>query len=272
MQIGCSMMTRVVRVLSMLALGTVTAADDVTAQTAATLVGTTEPSIATGYLNISYLYEASNQTFQETLSQSIYGETASYTASHAIGGGGGFDVGGGYRVWENLAVGVAVASRSKRDGLLIDGQIPHPLFYGRPRSSTLARSDLDRTELGIHLQAVWMLPVSDVLQVSFFAGPSFFTVGQDHVSAVDAVDGTLATETFPNYDEVTIPGSSISPLDGSGVGVNAGADVTYKFTERFGGRLFGRWAGGNVDLATSGGAQSVKVGGFQTGVGVQVGF
>ena len=271
MQIGCSMMTRVVRVLSMLALGTVTAADDVTAQTAATLVGTTEPSIATGYLNISYLYEASSQNFQETLSQSIYGETASYTASHAIGGGGGFDVGGGYRVWENLAVGVAVASRSKRDGLLIDGQIPHPLFYGRSRSSTLARSDLDRTELGIHLQAVWMLPVSDVLRVSFFGGPSFFYVGQDHVSAVDAVDA--ATETSPpNYDEVTIPGSSISPLDGSGVGINAGADVTYKFTERFGGRLFGRWAGGNVDLATSGGAQSVKVGGFQTGVGVQVGF
>ncbi|MEE2791840.1 MAG: hypothetical protein VX453_09425 [Acidobacteriota bacterium] len=272
MKIGFSIRARVVRVLSLLALGTLASAGGATAQTAATLVGTTEPSVATGYLNVSYLYEASSQSFQETLTQSIYGETATYTATHAIGGGGGFDVGGGYRVGGNLAVGIAVASRSKSDGLLVEGEIPHPLFFDRHRSSTLARSDLDRTELGIHLQAVWMLPVSEVLRVSLFAGPSIFNVGQDYVSAVDAVDGTAATENFSNYDEVTIPGISTSSLSGSGFGVNAGADVTYMFTERLGGRLFGRWAGGNVELATSGGAQSVKVGGFQTGVGIRIRF
>jgi len=264
MQVGWSMTQRTVWVLSVLGLAIFAAADTSRAQ-----MRLWED---TGYLNINYLYQAKNRSFQETISQSIYDETATYTATHKIAGGGGFDVGGGYRVWQNLAVGVDVSSGSNRGGLLVEGRIPHPLFYERHRTSTLARTDLDRTELGIHLQAVWVLPVSEVLQVSFFGGPSVFTVGQDHVSDVQAVNE--AAETFgPFYDEVTIPGISTNvTLRGSGVGVNAGAEVTYMFTQQLGGGVFGRWASGNVELATSGGTQSLAVGGFQIGAGVRVRF
>ena len=263
MQVGWSMTTRTVWVLSVLGLAIFSAADTSTAQM--------RRWEDTGYLNINYLYQPKSRSFQETISQSIYDETATYTATHKIAGGGGFDVGGGYRVWQNLAVGVVVSSRSNRDGLLVEGRIPHPLFYERHRTSTLASTALDRTELGIHLHAVWVLPVSEVIQVSFFGGPSVFTVGQDHVSDVQAVNQDA--ETFgPFYDEVTIPGMSTVTLRGSGVGVNAGAEVTYMFTQQLGGGVFGRWASGNVDLATSGGAQSLTVGGFQIGGGVRVRF
>ena len=80
MQVGWSMTQRTVWVLSVLGLAIFAAADTSRAQ-----MRLWED---TGYLNINYLYQAKNRSFQETISQSIYDETATYTATHKIGGGG----------------------------------------------------------------------------------------------------------------------------------------------------------------------------------------
>lgn len=221
----------------------------------------------TAYLSINFAYEASSRAFQEGLTESIYDETATYSAAHQIGGGGVFDISGGLRVWRNLAAGVAITSISTADGLLLEGQVPHPLFFNRFRTGRFARTDLEHKELGIHLQAVWVLPVTDSIQLSFFGGPSIFNVDQDSVTSA-----TIA-EVAPPFGEVSITQVSTVALGETAVGGNVGVDATYMVTDQFGGGLFVRWAGGTVDLAdASGGPQSIDVGGMQTGAGLRVRF
>ncbi len=269
MHSGCSMTVGAVRVFAVLAFGIFVTVNETAAQTVTVddTAGQTQVWEDKGYFKINYLYEATSRSIQETFSNSIYGESATYTATHKMGGGGGFDVGAGYRVWQNMAVGLTVTSRSVRDGLSVEGKIPHPLFYNRPRSANLTSANLQSKELGVHLQAVWVVPLSDVIRVALLAGPSAFRLHQGHVSGIGS-----PTEGAAPYDTVAISGIATKDLRGAGIGFNAGVDVTYLFTERLGGGVFARWAGGNVDLATSGGRQSVKVGGLQTGIGIRAFF
>ena len=219
-----------------------------------------------GYLSVNYGYQAGDRSFRETLSVSIYDETATYLVDHASGGGGQFDFGGGVRVWRNLAAGVAITSFSTSSGATVVGSVPHPLFFNRPRPSSIARTDLEYSELGIHLQAVWVMPINEQISVAFAGGPSFFSVDQSLITSV-----TLGDEIAP-FNNVTFSAAPASTVSEGGVGGNAGIDISYRVTERLGGGLFVRWARGTVDLPASGGTQSIDVGGFQSGIGLRIRF
>ena len=126
----------------------------------------------------------------------------------------------------------------------------------RPKIVTGNTSGLDRSELGVHLQAVWRTPVTDKTDVSFSAGPSFIRVTQQ-VATASLRAGTQ------NID-VTQKSES-----GTALGINVGFDGSYMFRPQFGAGLFVRYAGGSVDLPA---VSNVKVGGFQGGFGLRVRF
>ncbi len=219
----------------------------------------------TGYVHINYAYQVGDRAFTESVSETVYGETATYEANHASSGGGGLDIGGGVRVWRNLAAGVTVTSFSNPSAATVSGTVPNPLFFNRPRTVAADLTGLEYKQLGIHLQAVWVMPLSEQLTVSVGGGPSFFNVDQGLLGSV-----TVGQETAP-YTTVPIGVSSTTASE-SVVGGNAGVDVTYMFTERLGGGAFVRWTGGAVTLPTAGGVESIGVGGVQSGAGLRIKF
>ena len=223
------------------------------------------PWEVTGYVHINYGYQSGARAFAESLSETVYGETATYGASHASGGGSGLDIGGGIQVWGNLAAGITITSFSNPSAATVSGTVPHPLFLNRPRTVAVDLTSLQYKELGVHLQAVWVMPLSEQLTVSVGGGPSFFSVDQGLLAGV-----TVGQETAP-FNAVSIGASSTTASE-SAVGGNAGVDVTYMFTERLGGGAFVRWTGGSLNLPTSGGIQSIDVGGVQSGAGLRVKF
>ena len=257
MDIKMQRIGRVTSVAGVLALGLV-AAGPAAAQL-------TQPWEDNGYISINFSYQVGDSAFQERLSDTVFGEEATYSVDHASGGGGQFDIGGGVRVWRNLAVGVAVTSFSTSDGAAITGSVPHPLFFNRPRSPNFARSDLDHKELGVHIQAAWVMPLNEKISVTVAGGPSFFNVDQGLITSV-----TVAPEIGAPFDVVEIASAAATSVSASGVGGNAGIDISYLVTERLGGGLFVRWAGGSVDIPASGGTQSVDVGGVQVGIGLRI--
>ena len=218
-----------------------------------------------GYVNINYAYEAADRAFSESVTVPIYDETATYSASHSSSGGGGFDVGGGIRVWGNLAAGVAVTSFSSASAATVSGTVPHPLFFNRPRTVGANLDGLEYKETGVHLHAVWVMPITQKIVVSVAGGPSFFSVNQGLLSSV-----TVGQETAPFSAVSVLP--SATEASESVVGGNVGVDVRYMFTEQLGAGVFVRWAGGSVDLPASGGAQSIDVGGVQSGGGLRLSF
>jgi hypothetical protein len=126
--------------------------------------------------------------------------------------------------------------------------------------------DVARTETAAHVQLFYEMAPKGKWRTRFFAGPSYFRVEQELVREV------TVNETYP-YDTATFESALTRRADGSGVGFNAGADVSWLFSRRTAVGLLLRYARAAVDLN---GPESRNVstdgGGLQVGAGLRVLF
>lgn len=210
-----------------------------------------------GYLNVNVGAQPQRRTIRTADSFSLYDETATVTSSQPIKNGPMFDVSGGYRVTRRFVIAVGVSSFRSSSTSTITASIPDPSVFDRPKTVTQDTSDLGRTEVGVHMQAVWFIPVTDKIDVALSAGPSFIRVTQE----------LTPTVTVPARTQ-NISASEESQ-SGTALGVNVGFDGTYMLTPRYGAGVFLRFAGGSVDLPA---VADLKVGGFQGGFGFRVRF
>jgi hypothetical protein len=187
----------------------------------------------------------------------LYEEKATLTSSQPIKNGVFFDVSGGYRIGQSFAIGAGFSSFSTTSSASVVATIPNPLFFDQLKTVTSSADGLEHTERGIHLQAVWFVPVTDKIDVALSAGPSFIQVNQHLVSSVTVPTGTQNINVVTGTEE------------GTAKGVNVGFDGTYLFTRNIGVGLMIRYAGGSVDLPS---APGLSVGGFQGGLGARIRF
>lgn len=217
-----------------------------------------QPASGTGvFLNVNVGAQPQQREITTTETLTVYDETATVRSVQAVSNGPMFDVTGGYHVRDTFAVAVGFSSFSRTGDNALIASIPDPIFTDRPRTVTAATPDLKHTERGIHLQAVWLFPVTDRIDVALSAGPSIIRVSQDLTPTV-----TVPART-QNINVVK------ETQSGTAFGVNAGFDGTFMFTPRIGAGLFARYAGGSVDLPS---VENLSVGGFQTGLGLRVRF
>jgi len=208
---------------------------------------------------------AGAQVHSHTLSASdgftVYDETATVTSSTNIKGGFLFDVSGGYRIIPRFGVSVGLSRTSSTGDGSVVATIPSPILFDSPRAVSIALDSLDHSEVAVNISAVLFMPVPDFLPdnalITFSVGPSIFTLKQELVTTVAIPAGT--------QDAVQQVGSESKTT----VGFHAGFDFTFPVTEMAGIGAFVRYAGGTVDLPS---APDVKVGGFQAGAGLRLGF
>jgi hypothetical protein len=201
---------------------------------------------------------AQTQTRSITSSTSIplYGETAVMNGSQNIDSGGLFDISAGYKVLRGFGVAIGVSVFSRAGEGAISASIPSPNVFNRPVTVTSSQTGLEHKETGTHIMAVYFIPVADKIDVSVFAGPSFFKLTQGLISA------TIPTGT--QTINVTTRSESASAT-----GVNVGASINYLFAPRYGVGVFARYAGATADLP---GVGDLKVGGTQIGGGFRLRF
>ena len=199
------------------------------------------------------------RSIESSTSFPLYGETAVINAAQSIDSGGLFDISGGYRLTRyrllhsyGVAIGVSTFSKSG-DGSLV-ASIPSPIVFNRPAISTSTASDLKHSEVATHVMFVYFVPVLTNFDVSVFAGPSFFRLKQDILSA--SVPAGTQTALVATQEQ-----------KGNATGANIGLNLNYMYRPNYGGGLFLRYAGSSVDLPS---ASNVKVGGFQIGVGLRL--
>ena len=198
--------------------------------------------------------QTQSRTIGTSTSFPLYGETATVNDAQKIASGPIFDISGGYRVWRSLSVGVGFSAFSRTSVGTLIASLPNPIAFNRPLTVTASSSGLKHSELGTHLMAVWFIPVTDKIDVDFFAGPSFIHVRQDVMTAsVPTGTQTLNVAT--------------TRQTGTAKGGNVGISASYLFSRHYGAGLFMRYAGGSVDLPA---VSNLKVGGFQLGGGVRL--
>ena len=147
------------------------------------------------FISVNGLFQVTSNDFDDSETIRVNDENGSIDTDYDEGGGFAFDVSGGVVVWRNLAVGAGLTRYSTSTPTTITAQIPHPFFFNQPR--TLAGEfEGDRSELAVHIQAKWLVPVNDKFVVAIFGGPSFFQVEQTIVTDFDY------TESYP-FDTAT---------------------------------------------------------------------
>jgi hypothetical protein len=217
---------------------------------------TQPPPANLGFLNVNFGGQPGSHDVGTSQSFPLYGETATFTTVQENGSGALFDITAGYKIRPSFGAAVGFSNFSNTSDASVASSIPDPLVFDRPRAASSTVPDLEHSERGIHLQAVWFVPVTDKIDVALSAGPSIFMVRQDVVS-MTVTPGTQTAIFTPSTEKKT------------GIGANIGVDGTYLITRNFGAGVFLRFAGAKVDLPS---VDGLGVGGFQAGGGVRVRF
>ncbi len=212
-----------------------------------------------GFVTVNAGVQVGSHDLTTSQSFPLYDETATVTSSTKVKSGGLFDIGGGYRVWENVAVGVSYSFTSSDSNATINGSIPDPVVFDQPRSVTATANGLGHKESALNFNATWMMPVTDKIDVGFSAGPTIFFVKQDVVASLPITEPGPAVGTPVINDESKTT-----------AGINLGVDVTYLVTKKWGVGGLARYTWGSAKL--SGTDDSLTVGGFQIGGGLRMRF
>lgn len=221
-----------------------------------------------GFVNVNFGFQAvAENAATTTTSFSLYDETGSLTTSQAMDSLAPFlDFGGGIRVAGNFGIGFAYSRLNVTGSAEVQAEVPNPVYYNQPRTATATLEELEHVENGYHFQALWMLPITDKLDVVVSGGPSWFGLTQGIVATPQI------TEVGPPYTTVNMTVSQTTTTGGQ-IGFNVGADMTFRFANNVGVGAMVRYAAATVSLTPEGSDPSdVKVGGFQFGGGLRIRF
>lgn len=213
-----------------------------------------------GFVNASIGQQWMDQRLVSGSSFEIYDETANWEAVMDVDDSIIFDVSGGYRVWKNLALAVGYSRTSDTHDTALAAVIPDTLRFDMPHHDTRDLTGYDREESAIHLSAVWMVPVTDRIDVAVMAGPSFFSVKQAFLSDMTVTPGgtTIGTTTDGEISE-------------SATGYHAAVDATFRIVRNVGIGGMLRYAKAEID-APGIVASTLDAGGFQALVGARIRF
>jgi opacity protein-like surface antigen len=214
-------------------------------------------------VGINFGVQAGSGDFGQRLTPLVYDEPAVFDIAQDYDGGALVDVGGTVLLFGNIGAGASY-SRSGGDGTaVIAAQVPHPLIFDALRSTSATLGGLDHTENAVHLQVVYRYAVTPKLDVTVGLGPTFFTVRQALITAVDVSESGSNPVIAPRATEIS----------DSAVGFNIGADLMYVLRPRFGVGALLRYSRGSAEYTIPDSSTvDVDAGGLHFGVGARVRF
>lgn len=220
-----------------------------------------------GYVAVNFGIQPLTREFTEVSAPDIHDEASTITVEHNVGSGAFPDFFVGYRLYENFGVAVGFSAFSKSESPSLIAQIPHPIFGGQPRTASASAGELSHSETAFHTHLLYMVPMTEDIDVALLIGPSFYGVKQDFIQTVEAREGA------PPFNTVSI--GSVTRVEQSerAVAFTAGIDAQYRVTPRYGVGVFFRYSGASVDMPlVGGGTVTVDAGGVQLGGGLRVRF
>jgi len=198
---------------------------------------------------------------------SLYEEEARFESNQTVSTGGILDIGGTYRVGANWGVGIGYTRSQGSNDAVVAGSIPHPLFFGQPRTVNASLTGLSTRERAVHLQAVLFVPFVERVDFAFAAGPSFYSVRQEFAT------GFAISEVPPGFNTVSIDSIDLTTARRSGTGFNLSGEATYAVTNTIGAGLMLRYTRANVEFGFGdGGTVELSPGGLQIAAGVRLRF
>jgi hypothetical protein len=218
-----------------------------------------------GYFAVNGIYETGSSAFTQTQSWPSFAETATVNIAYPAKDAPGVDIEGGFRVWRNMAAGVAVTVVNRSTTTSVSGSLPNPLYLNRPVALS-GGFDSSNSQVGLHLQAAWVVPMPPRMHLVLFGGPSLFSVKQTVVQP----KGIGLSSAYP-FESGAVTSADTTEASKTAFGFGAGVDVAYFFSRTVGVGGLVRFTRAPVSFPVEG-QPSVEMdaGGFQVGVGLRV--
>ena len=131
-----------------------------TAMVTAASAQTVEPWTQRGFLSINFGGQPEARTSIVRADFPLYEETATFESTIAVGSASLFDISGAVRVWGNFAVGLGWSRYSDTGSASVLTSVPDPLVFDAAVQATTNVPNMKHSESGVHLSAVWVLPVT----------------------------------------------------------------------------------------------------------------
>ena len=191
----------------------------------------------------------------------VYGQEAALAERRDVSGGILVDLTAGKPIRGRFAIGANVAMRSATSDSAIAAAIPHPLFFGAPRTVSTTIKDLKSTQTWVSLLAMYTLPSSSKLTIRVFGGPSVALVKHDTVGSFTVTETSNITQPT-----IAVTKGSVSKQF---IGATGGIDLAYRINRSVGLGAFVRYAGAQANVT---GAESGTLGGLEAGGGLRFSF
>ena len=222
------------------------------------------------FVTIDVPFQPLDNDFSETVSVADTlrrTENVAFVADYESTRGALFDVGGGVRLARNVGVGVTASWFQRSGSGSFDLKVPNPLAANRPLDLAGSVSGLKRSELGIHVQALYALALGERTRVMLGGGPSVFNTKQDLVRSVEF-------ETLPGFTSLRLDQALITNVERTVVGFNVSADVTWALASHFGIGTVSRYSRAKLTLdpgSATGVSRAIEMhaGGLQLGGGIR---
>ncbi len=217
------------------------------------------------FLNVNLGMQLTANPFVEHIAPIIYSEPASIRAPNAVAGGlTTLDLAGGIRVWKSVGVGAAYTKQGMTENVDVAALVPNPVFFSQSRAAS-AVTPLRRAETAVHIQALYVVPITPRIDVVLSGGPSLIDFSQDFVSGIEVTEGAAP------YTSVAIGNVGKVTRTERLLGVNVGADVTYFLTTLAGAGCAIRYTSGTVTTQQGDGSTiDLSRGGFQVAFGARI--
>jgi len=225
------------------------------------------------FVTIDVPFQLLNNDFSESLSfpdTVRRSETVTFDASYESTRGALADIGAGIRLANNVGVGVITSwfQRSGSGSFVL--QVPNPLMANRQLALTGPVSELNRRELGIHLQALYAIALGKRAHIMLAGGPSIFNTKQDLVRSIEF-------DTLPGFTSLEFNQALITEVEKTRVGFNVSADITWPLASHFGVGTVTRYSRAKMTLDP--GAETaisraieMRAGGLHIGGGIRLLF
>ena len=206
-----------------------------------------------------------NTTVAQSFSVDKNLEPAPITADASVKRGVLADAGVVARLAGPLGVGFALSYMSRSTAADVTAKIPHPFFFTQLRTIS-GTAPIDRTEIAGHIDVVYRVPIDGRFDVLLQGGPSIFNVRHTLVTDVTYVD------VFP-FDSPTFGAAVTANATQTVVGLNAGADLTWRLRRTVGAGALIRYAHARATVGVANNPSvNVDAGGFQLGAGLRLLF
>lgn len=182
------------------------------------------------FVTIDLPFQPLNNDFSESLSfaDSVRKtENVNFLMRYPSTRGALFDVGGGVRLATNWGLGVTASWSQRSSSGSFDLKLPNPLLANSPLELAGSVPALDRSELGIHVQALYALALGENVRVMLAAGPSVFNTKQDLVRSLDV-------DILPGFRSLQLDEALITRDTQTSYGFHVSADITWALGSHLG--------------------------------------